>query len=309
MIRKQKQIRKVVLILLAIVVVIAIPLSVNIKSAKSGEEAKQIGKYEVQEITASDSMQGLSGQAAYVSSETITGAASIPNASGSATESSGTSLQTDAKDPTSPVDSASISNGDTSIKSNEDGQDSSSQSSSSNEQQNNAVASNVQNVQNQAGSTQGSTNQNTNNQTVVESVPTQAPQDDIKKEYITCTIEVRCDVLVQNPGAITDENFKQYIPADGIILGVTHLKVEKGATVYDALAQVCQNHGIQIDTNYTPMYKSYYVKGIAYLYERKAGISSGWRYSVNGTYPSYGSSYKLEQSDVVVWSYSLDLGQ
>lgn len=301
--RRQKQIRKAILILLAIVVVIAIPLSIKIKSAKSGEEARQIGKYEVQEMTASDSMQGTSGQAAFVSSETVTGAASLPHVSGSATESSDTPLQTEhVTEPYSPLDSVSLSmgddtSGDTSTISNGDGQSSSSQS-FPDEQQDNAVESNVQ-------------NENTSNQnTPVESIPTQAPQDENQKEYISCTIEVRCDVLVENPEAIQEENLKQYIPADGTILGVTNLKVEKGASAYDALAQVCQNHGIQLDSNYTPMYKSYYVKGIAFLYEKKAGLNSGWRYSVNGAYPSYGiSSYKLEQSDVVVCNYSLNLGQ
>ena len=125
-------------------------------------------------------------------------------------------------------------------------------------------------------------------------------------EKISCTIEIRCDSLVKNKKQ-AQESIWKYIPDDGEILAKVTVQMEKGATVYDVLAKVCKAKGIAVDAEYTPLYKSYYIKGIAHLYEKQAGDMSGWIYKVNGTAPNRGASaYKISEGDVISWRYTCD---
>ena len=60
---------------------------------------------------------------------------------------------------------------------------------------------------------------------------------------------------------------------------------------------------------YARAYESAYIEGINNLYEFDCGELSGWIYSVNGDYPSYGCAlYKLKDGDAVMWQYTCDLG-
>lgn len=131
-----------------------------------------------------------------------------------------------------------------------------------------------------------------------------------KDKKITVSIEIRCDNLSDDMSKLTDEAKAPYVPSDGVILGKTEYKCEKGTTVYDVLYAVCRNNNIQIESSYTPVYGSYYIEGINHLYEFDGGSESGWMYKVNGIYPDYGcSSYNLEDGDSIVWGYTCDLGK
>ncbi|MCR4956885.1 MAG: DUF4430 domain-containing protein [Lachnospiraceae bacterium] len=126
-----------------------------------------------------------------------------------------------------------------------------------------------------------------------------------KKENVTVTLEIRCDTLSNHMDYLENESIKDYIPEDGEILAKTTYKGTTDNTVFDALNTLCRNNDIQIEYNYTPVYESYYVEGINYLYEFDAGSQSGWMYEVNGWYPNYGcSSYYLSDGDTIVWKYT-----
>lgn len=126
------------------------------------------------------------------------------------------------------------------------------------------------------------------------------------QEKITCTIQIRCDSLVANKNKIDSELWK-YIPFNGMILAETKITVDKGTSAYDALNQVCKAKNIAMDSEYTAMYKSYYVKGIGHLYEKQAGDMSGWIYKVNGKAPNKGSSsFILSDGDSITWAYTCD---
>lgn len=78
------------------------------------------------------------------------------------------------------------------------------------------------------------------------------------------------------------------------------LTFEKGATVYDALC------GLGLSVNASSTAYGVYVSAIGGLAEKEHGGSSGWKYSVNGTYPGTScSAYVLSDGDVVVWQYAL----
>ena len=124
-----------------------------------------------------------------------------------------------------------------------------------------------------------------------------------KYDY-SCTIEIRCDTILNNMGNLTSGK-EGYVPKNGTILRTTTVGFNDGETVFDVLKRICDSKGIQIEFSYTPMYGSNYVEGINHLYEFDCGSQSGWMYKVNGWFPNYGSSsYKLKDGDVIVWCYT-----
>lgn len=137
-----------------------------------------------------------------------------------------------------------------------------------------------------------------------------APVEKPAVKTIGVTIEIRCDTLAQDLSKLENPALEAYVPADGTILPKTKVKVKQGSTVFDVLNKVCRNKNIQVESSYTPMYGSYYVEGINYLYEFDGGKLSGWMYKVNGWFPNYGcSSYTLKDGDEIVWCYTCDLGK
>lgn len=131
---------------------------------------------------------------------------------------------------------------------------------------------------------------------------TAAPKD----ERITCTIEIRCDSLVENKKN-AQESIWKYIPSNGQIMEKVSVKVDKGASVYDVLEKACKAKNVALDSDYTPMYKSYYVRGIGNIYEKQAGDMSGWIYKVNGKAPNRGASiFKVSDGDEISWRYTCD---
>ncbi len=135
--------------------------------------------------------------------------------------------------------------------------------------------------------------------------PTKEPEKD-EKEKITCKVQIVCNTLVENKQDV-DSSIWKYIPSNGILLAETTITVDKGTTAYDALSQICKAKSIALDSEYTPLYKSYYVKGIGHLYEKQAGDRSGWVYKINGKSPNKGaSSYVLSEGDTMTWTYTCD---
>lgn len=133
--------------------------------------------------------------------------------------------------------------------------------------------------------------------------PTPRPKEK-HSDTIQCSIEIRCDSILSNKDKISADKL-EYVPENGVILDKRNVTVKKGTNAYQLLADVCQAEGIALDSEYTPMYGSYYVRGIAHLYEMDAGDNSGWLYSVNGKRPELGASgFLLSEGDAVLWRYT-----
>ena len=133
-----------------------------------------------------------------------------------------------------------------------------------------------------------------------EASPKQEPKED--KKY--CTVTIRCDTILNNMESLTPGK-EAYVPSSGYILGTSTIEIEDGDTAFDATKKACELAGIQLEYSYTPLYGSYYVEGINYLYEFDCGSESGWMYKVNGWFPNYGcSSYTLKDGDNIVWCYT-----
>lgn len=127
-----------------------------------------------------------------------------------------------------------------------------------------------------------------------------------EEKTITCSLEIICHQLVKNKGNV-DKSIEKYIPANGEILSKVTVKMKAGATAYDLLSTVCKASGVALDAEYTPVYGTYYVRGIGHIYEKQAGKRSGWIYKINGVSPNVGASdYKLSDGDICSWSFTCD---
>lgn len=125
---------------------------------------------------------------------------------------------------------------------------------------------------------------------------------------LTCTLEIRCNTLLGNLDKLT-EGKAALVPEDGILLPVTEVEFTGGNSVFDVFRQTLKNQKIHFEYVDASAYDSVYIEGIGNLYEFDCGPQSGWMYSVNGTYPGLGcSGYTLADGDVIVFSYTLDLG-
>ena len=125
---------------------------------------------------------------------------------------------------------------------------------------------------------------------------------------LTCTLEIRCDTLLENLDQLTKEK-AALVPEDGTLLSVTDVEFTGGNTVFDVFRQTLREQKIHFEYVDASAYDSVYIEGIGNLYEFDCGPQSGWMYSVNGTYPGLGcSAYTLADGDVIVFSYTLDLG-
>lgn len=124
-----------------------------------------------------------------------------------------------------------------------------------------------------------------------------------------CTISISCATINNNLNQL-DKSKKAFVPADGWILKPTEVNFEDGESVFDVLEKITKQNKIQMEFSKTPAYNSVYIEGINNLYEFDCGSLSGWQYSVNGEFPSFGCSlYTLKAGDVVEWVYTCDLGR
>ena len=125
---------------------------------------------------------------------------------------------------------------------------------------------------------------------------------------LTCTLEVRCDTLLGKLDKMPAEKVS-LVPEDGIMLAVTEVEFNGGESVFDVFRKVLREEKIHFEYVDASAYDSVYIEGIGNIYEFDCGPQSGWMFSVNGVYPGLGcSSYTLADGDVIVFSYTCDLG-
>lgn len=110
---------------------------------------------------------------------------------------------------------------------------------------------------------------------------------------ITCTVSITC-------AAAYDAGYTGY----GTILTGTTVTLEAGDSVYDALMAAANAGGVAVSAS-GGMY-GVYIFGIGGLYEKDCGKTSGWKYTVNGAYPSVScSGYPLSGGEEICFVYVL----
>ena len=87
------------------------------------------------------------------------------------------------------------------------------------------------------------------------------------------------------------------------VMAQDYIEFEEGMSAYDALKILADNYDMSVKVS--GVGQAVYVKGINGLNEFDYGGRSGWKYKVNGSYPSVGAgSYVLKDGDQVEWIYS-----
>lgn len=125
--------------------------------------------------------------------------------------------------------------------------------------------------------------------------------------YGTVTMSIDCSDLARNMDALEDKALEEYIPKDGVILPPTEYEFKEDESVYDCLESLCRSKEIHLESANSTTYGSRYIEGIGHLYEKDAGLKSGWTYEVDGEMPNYGcSEFKLEDGQKIEWKYVID---
>ena len=125
----------------------------------------------------------------------------------------------------------------------------------------------------------------------------------------TCTIEIRCDTILNNMNQLKPEK-APYVPANGVILPRIQVNFIEGDSVFDVLQAVTYDYGIHMESINKSGFSGAYVKGIAHLDEKDCGSGSGWMYKVNGWFPNYMMpNYKLKNGAAISILYTCDYGK
>lgn len=136
----------------------------------------------------------------------------------------------------------------------------------------------------------------------------EAPPAEEEPEQHICTLEIRCDTVVDT-SKLENQAVAPYVPEDGVILAATEFTFTPGESVFDVLLRATREKGIQMEFRDDQLYSGKYIEGINYLYEFDGGPLSGWMYHVNGQFPNHGcAAISVEDDDAIVWVYTCDLG-
>ena len=131
--------------------------------------------------------------------------------------------------------------------------------------------------------------------------------DDTKN--LTCTISVKCDTILKNIDCF-DEQKTGIIPENGIIYYSKDVPFYEGESVFNVLLREMKQNKIHFEFEFTPVYETAYIKGIANIYEFDCGELSGWLYRVNGQIPNVGCSlYYVSNGDNIEILYTCEMGK
>ncbi len=144
------------------------------------------------------------------------------------------------------------------------------------------------------------TRQPSTRQPVPSTKPATATPVPEEKNQVTLTIEC---IKILDHKELWKEGIEEIIPDQGIFYS-GRCAFTEGETAYDLIKRICKAKNIALDSQYTPAYGTYYIRGIGNLYEFDCGSESGWQYSVNTKMPDTAcSSYQLHNGDSIVFYY------
>ena len=119
-----------------------------------------------------------------------------------------------------------------------------------------------------------------------------------------CTITVECTVLLSNMDRLKAGHSK-YVPKDGYIIKKYPYIVKGEATVYDALKEACSTNNVKLTAKSTGY--GTYIAGINNIDEKDCGSTSGWKYKVNGAFPSVSADRcTISKGDEIVFTYAIE---
>lgn len=118
---------------------------------------------------------------------------------------------------------------------------------------------------------------------------------------ISCVVYIECSSILDNMQDLK-AGHEAYVPSSGIIMSSTSVTLENGATAYDALKSACNMQGVTMNVRSSSYGK--YIVGFNNIDEKDCGRYSGWKYKVNGTYPSKScDKYTVKNGDRIEFTY------
>ena len=120
---------------------------------------------------------------------------------------------------------------------------------------------------------------------------------------------ISCATIVENyDSSLLSADVLEIIGADGVFFDA-EVKINEGATAYDALVSAMNDAGIiyEVDTSWGE--ENAYFVGVNNVYAGDCGELSGWMFFVNNEMPDVSAgSYELNAGDTVELLYSTDMG-
>lgn len=116
-----------------------------------------------------------------------------------------------------------------------------------------------------------------------------------------CFITIQCKSILSHKKDLA-KGHEAYVPTDGYIIKRAMYSVNDGDTAYDVLKAVCKENGVKLTSRDTVY--GVYIIGINNLDEKDCGVYSGWKYKVNGVYPSVAvDKTKINVGDKIEFEY------
>lgn len=129
---------------------------------------------------------------------------------------------------------------------------------------------------------------------------------DVEEQKTLCALTVDCSDILNDIETLAEEK-RSLITENGIIFSLGNIEFKEGESAFDVLKRELRKAGIPMEFSLTPVYNSAYIEGINNIYEFDCGERSGWKYSVNGTYPPVScSDYKLNDGDKIRFVYKIN---
>ena len=150
--------------------------------------------------------------------------------------------------------------------------------------------------QNQQSSQTSSTKQSSSQQ------PSSSQSQSTSTNETQKTQEVEEEEVEEPTDEMVESVYVTITGVDGVIAS-DYVEFDEGMSAYDALKVLTDNYEISLKSS--GLGQTVYVKAINGLSEFDYGGRSGWKYRVNGTYPSVGAgAYTLKNGDQLEWIYS-----
>ena len=119
------------------------------------------------------------------------------------------------------------------------------------------------------------------------------------------SLVVDCSDILNDIGTLKEEKHS-FVPDNGIIFSADRVGFSEGESVFELLKRELISRDIHFEFNLSPVFNNAYIEGIGNIYEFDCGERSGWKYSVNGIFPSVGcSEYILKPDDKIVFEYKI----
>lgn len=150
------------------------------------------------------------------------------------------------------------------------------------------------------------TQEKTESQTTTQSQTTSKQETTTSKQETTSTEQTEeLSQQEEQPDEVVEEVAAVNVSITGVdgAIAQDYVEYEDNMSAYDALKILADNYEISVKTS--GIGQTVYVKGINGLMEFDYGSRSGWKYKVNGSYPSVGAGgYVLKDGDQVEWIYT-----